>query len=142
VITDVLRPVVNVFSVVDDLEAATAWYTARLGVPPAVTAEQLVVFEVGAARLTLHRIDGFNAGGPGGQVAYWDVDDVDALVADWTAHGAVAHRGPKTIFTGERLCQVLDPSAISSGCGSRHRSRRRGSRHLGRRPRRGRGHLA
>jgi hypothetical protein len=23
--------------------------------------------------------------------------------------GAVAHRGPKTIFTGERLCQVLDP---------------------------------
>ena len=107
--TDVLRPVVNVFSFVEDLDAATAWYTARLGAQPAVTAEQLLMFEVGAARLTLHRIDEFNAGGPDGQVAYWDVDDVDSLVADWTAHGAVAHRGPKTIFTGERLCQVLDP---------------------------------
>jgi hypothetical protein len=24
-------------------------------------------------------------------------------------HGARAHRGPKTIMTGERLCQLLDP---------------------------------
>jgi hypothetical protein len=41
--TDVLRPVVNVFSFVDDLQAATAWYTARLGAPPAVTGTSDVV---------------------------------------------------------------------------------------------------
>ncbi|MGY2899390.1 putative glyoxalase superfamily protein PhnB [Curtobacterium sp. PvP017] len=35
--------------------------------------------------------------------------DVDAVVEDWVANGAVAHRGPKTVFTGERLCQLLDP---------------------------------
>jgi hypothetical protein len=34
---------------------------------------------------------------------------VDAIVAEWGIHGARAHRGPKTIMTGERLCQLLDP---------------------------------
>jgi len=42
-------------------------------------------------------------------VAYWTVPDIDATVAEWTKQGAVAHRGPKTIMTGERLCQLLDP---------------------------------
>lgn len=28
---------------------------------------------------------------------------------EWVANGAIAHRGPKTVFTGERLCQLLDP---------------------------------
>jgi predicted enzyme related to lactoylglutathione lyase len=64
---------------------------------------------LGGSRLTLHSIDDFNAGGPAGCVAYWDVSDVDAVAADWIGHGAVAHRGPKTIATGERLCQLLDP---------------------------------
>jgi hypothetical protein len=30
-------------------------------------------------------------------------------VAWCEARGAIAHRGPKTIFTGERLCQLRDP---------------------------------
>jgi len=34
---------------------------------------------------------------------------VEATVAQWSEHGASAQRGPKTIMTGERLCQVLDP---------------------------------
>jgi uncharacterized glyoxalase superfamily protein PhnB len=34
---------------------------------------------------------------------------VDATVAQWSAHGASAHRSPKTIMTGERLRQMLDP---------------------------------
>ncbi|NQX03376.1 hypothetical protein HQQ82_01020 [Rathayibacter sp. VKM Ac-2856] len=32
-----------------------------------------------------------------------------ARIGDTFAHGATAHRGPKTVFTGERLCQLLDP---------------------------------
>ena len=50
-----------------------------------------------------------NQPGPSGTVPYWTVSDVDATVARWSEHGASAHRGPKTIMTGERLCQVLDP---------------------------------
>jgi predicted enzyme related to lactoylglutathione lyase len=99
----------NVFYFVADLAAATAWYSARLGVEPVTRAAQLVMFDLPGARLTLHEADGFNQPGPSGTVPYWTVSDVDATVAQWSEHGATAHRGPKTIMTGERLCQVLDP---------------------------------
>jgi predicted enzyme related to lactoylglutathione lyase len=101
--------VVDVFCFVTDLAAATDWYRARLGRGPVRVARQLARFDLGGARLTMHTIDEFDDGGPGGCVAYWDVTDVDAVTADWVRHGAVAHRGPKTIMTGERLCQLLDP---------------------------------
>ncbi|HEY3629625.1 MAG TPA: VOC family protein [Jatrophihabitantaceae bacterium] len=99
----------NVFYFVDDLVAATAWYSARLGVEPVTRAAQLVMFELSGARLTVHVADEFNRPGPSGTVPYWTVPDVDAIVAEWGIHGARAHRGPKTIMTGERLCQLLDP---------------------------------
>ena len=54
-------------------------------------------------------MDEFNRPGPSGTVPYWTVSDVDATVAEWSQHGASPHRGPKTIMTGERLCQMLDP---------------------------------
>ncbi len=99
----------NVFYFVADLAAATSWYSARLGVEPVTRAPQLVMFDLPGARLTLHEADGFNQPGPSGTVPYWTVSDVDATVAEWSEYGACAHRGPKTIMTGERLCQMLDP---------------------------------
>ncbi|AND17868.1 VOC family protein [Rathayibacter tritici] len=99
----------NVFSFVDDLDVAVAWYSARLGRDPVVRDGALVAFDLDGTRLTLHERDELNRPGPAGTSPYWTVPDVDAVVADWTANGAVAHRGPKTAFTGERLCQLLDP---------------------------------
>jgi predicted enzyme related to lactoylglutathione lyase len=99
----------NVFYFVGDLAAATDWYAARLELQPAVRARQLVMFDVAGGRVTLHEADDFNQPGPAGTVPYWTVDSVDVVVAEWSRHGATAHRGPKTIMTGERLCQVLDP---------------------------------
>ena len=99
----------NVFYFVADLEAAVEWYTARLRCRPVVRGDMLVAFDVGGSRLTLHVVDEVNSSGPSGTVPYWTVPDVDAVVAEWTAHGATTHRGPKTVFTGERLCQLLDP---------------------------------
>jgi catechol 2,3-dioxygenase-like lactoylglutathione lyase family enzyme len=107
--TSPFTTVADVFCFVPDLAAATAWYTDRLGAPPALQAAQLARFDLGTSSLTLHQLDEFNTGGPAGCVAYWDVEDVDAVVAEWGRHGAIAHRGPKTIMTGERLCQLLDP---------------------------------
>jgi predicted enzyme related to lactoylglutathione lyase len=104
-----LLPPGNVFYFVEDLAGATGWYGARLGVEPTVRAQQLVMFDVAGIRLTLHEADEFNQPGPSGTVVYWTVDDVDATVARWSRHGASAHRGPKTIMTGERLCQMRDP---------------------------------
>lgn len=99
----------NVFYFVADLAAAAAWYSARLGTGPVTRASQLVMFDLPGVRLTLHEADQFNQPGPSGTVPYWTVSDVDATVAEWSQHGASAHRGPKTIMTGERLCQMLDP---------------------------------
>lgn len=104
-----LHGVGNVFYFVDDLDAAVAWYSARLGVEPTIRGGALVAFDVGGTRLTLHRRDELNSPGPAGTSPYWTVADVDAFVDDWTRNGATAHRGPKTVFTGERLCQLLDP---------------------------------
>lgn len=99
----------NVFYFVDDLDAAVDWYTARLDRQPVVRGGALVAFDLNGTRLTLHQKDELNSPGPAGTSPYWTVPDVDAFVAEWTANGAVAHRGPKTVFTGERLCQLLDP---------------------------------
>jgi catechol 2,3-dioxygenase-like lactoylglutathione lyase family enzyme len=101
--------VADVFCFVADLDAAAAWYADRLGARPDLRATQLTRFDLGRSSLTLHTFDEFNTGGPAGCVAYWDVEDVDEVTAEWVRHGAVAHRGPKTIMTGERLCQLLDP---------------------------------
>ena len=99
----------NVFYFVDDLEAAVEWYAARLNRQPVVRGGALAAFDLDGTRLTLHQKDEFNTPGPAGTSPYWTVLDVDGFAAEWTAHGAAAHRGPKTVFTGERLCQLLDP---------------------------------
>ncbi len=99
----------NVFYFVEDLEAAVDWYSARLDAPPVVRSASLAAFDVDGVRLTVHVADEYNDPGPSGVAAYWDVPDVDEFVAEWTRHGAIVHRGPKDVFTGERLCQLLDP---------------------------------
>jgi predicted enzyme related to lactoylglutathione lyase len=104
-----LGPVGNVFYFVDDLDVAVSWYAARLRREPVVRTERLAAFDLGGTRLTLHQVDEYDDRGPAGVAAYWDVPDVDGFAAEWTAHGAVAHRGPKTVSTGERLCQLIDP---------------------------------
>lgn len=99
----------NVFYFVDDLDAAVEWYSERLQRQPVLRGGALAAFDLDGTRLTLHEKDEFNSPGPSGTSPYWTVADVDAFVEEWTAHGATAHRGPKTVFTGERLCQLLDP---------------------------------
>lgn len=101
----------NVFMFVPDLDAAVTWYSALLGEEPQRPMVQLALWQLGSTRLTLHAEDEFNSSGASaaGTVAYFDVDDVDAAL-DWCRqHGGTAHRGPKTVFSGERLVQVLDP---------------------------------
>lgn len=106
-----LGPAGNVFMFFDDLDAAIGWYSEFLGTTPARPMPQLAIFDLGGTRLTLHAADEFNAPAPGtnGSVAYFDVPDI-APVLEWCeANGAKAHRGPKSIFSGETLLQIEDP---------------------------------
>jgi catechol 2,3-dioxygenase-like lactoylglutathione lyase family enzyme len=115
--------VTNVFCFVEDLDQARWWYERLLGTNPVEVQPQLVTFEIGSVRLTLHVGDEFNTPAElHGTVAYWGVDDVDDAVAQAVALGAVAHRGPKTIFTavpqgsaGEPFVAVSDPIAQQHG---------------------------
>jgi len=104
-----LGPIGNVFYFVADLETAADWYEERLGREPVIRRGALVAFDIDGVRLTIHSQDDYNSPGPAGSSPYWTVPNVDEFVEDWTAHGASAHRGPKTVSTGERLCQLLDP---------------------------------
>ena len=90
-----LRPVVNVYYFVEDLAAAIVWYGDLLGAQPSETyGVRLLTFAVGDTRLTLHNNAEYNANAvTRGTVAYRDVDDVDATVAECVQRGAVVHRG-------------------------------------------------
>lgn len=99
-----ISPVGNVFYFVDDLEAGITWYQQLLGVEPDRDGDRLARFDIDGTILTVHRFDEFNSSsGTKGPVTYWNVDDVDALLTELESRGGKAHRGPKTIFTGERL---------------------------------------
>lgn len=104
-----LGPVGTVSYVVDRLDDAVTWYAQRLGRQPELSGSALAAFDIDGVRLVLHVSATRTVPRPANGSAYWTVPDVDRFVADWTAHGATALRGPKTIFFGERLCQLLDP---------------------------------
>lgn len=104
-------PVGNVFLFVSNLDDAVEWYSGLLRAPPARPMPQLAVWELGHTRLTLHAEDEYNSSGPAaaGTVPYFDVVDADAAAALCVEQGGKVHRGPKTVFSGERLVQILDP---------------------------------
>jgi len=106
-----LGPVGNVFLFVPDLDEGVQWYAALLGAQPDRPMAQLAVWDLAHTRLTIHRDDEYNRGGRSGEgtVPYFDVDDVDAAAHWCESRGGVVHRGPKTVFSGERLVQILYP---------------------------------
>lgn len=106
-----LGSVGNVFIFARDFDGAVAWYDDLLGTPAERPMPQLALWRLGPVRLTLHKEDEFNkqADDAAGTVPYFDVADADAAAALCTARGGVVHRGPKTVFSGERLVQILDP---------------------------------
>ena len=68
------------------------------------------MFDLPGARLTLHEADGFDGRGRLGRFLLDGLPRHLGMAASSSGgSGACARRGPKTIMTGERLCQMLDP---------------------------------
>lgn len=101
----------NVFLFTPRLDEAYAWYTALFGKPGERAMPQLAVWELGSVRFTLHAEDELNHAGAdlGGTVPYFDVENADEAADFCVNRGGRVHRGPKTVFSGERLVQVEDP---------------------------------
>jgi predicted enzyme related to lactoylglutathione lyase len=99
-ITTVLHPV-------SDLAAAKTVYTALLGAPPQTDGSYYVGYQVAGQQIGL-----VPGGGPQGMttpVAYWQVADIEAKLAEVTAAGATLKESAHDVGGGRLVATVTDP---------------------------------
>jgi predicted enzyme related to lactoylglutathione lyase len=92
---------------VTDLERAKAVYTALLGMPPQADSSYYVGFDTGGQHIGL-----VPGGGPqsmASPVAYWDVPDIEAKLAEVTAAGATVKDAPRDVGGGRLVATFTDP---------------------------------
>ena len=91
---------------VSDLAAAKEVYTALLGVAPQADASYYVGFDVEGQHIGL-----VPGGGPQGMtspVAYWQVPDIEAKLAEVTAAGATLKEPARDVGGGRLVATVTD----------------------------------
>jgi predicted enzyme related to lactoylglutathione lyase len=92
---------------VSDLAAAKAVYTALLGVPPQTDSPYYVGYEAEGQQIGL-----VPGGGPQGMtspVAFWQVPDIEAKLAEVTAAGATVNEAPHDVGGGRLVATFTDP---------------------------------
>jgi predicted enzyme related to lactoylglutathione lyase len=92
---------------VSDLEAAKAVYTALLGFPPQTDGSYYVGFEAEGQHIGL-----VPGGGPQGMtspVAYWEVADIEAKLAEVTAAGGTVKEAAHDVGGGRQVASFTDP---------------------------------
>ena len=92
---------------VSDLAAAKAVYTALLGIPPQADSSYYVGYEVAGQQIGL--VPGGAAQGMGSPVAYWQVPDIEAKLAEVTAAGAAVKEPPRDVGGGRLVATFTDP---------------------------------
>jgi predicted enzyme related to lactoylglutathione lyase len=92
---------------VSDLAKAKPVYTAMLGVSPQADAPYYVGFDVAGQHIGL-----VPGGGPQGMtspVAYWQVADIEAKLAEVTAAGATVKEPAHDVGGGRLVASFTDP---------------------------------
>jgi predicted enzyme related to lactoylglutathione lyase len=89
---------------VSDLAAAKPVYTALLGAPPQHDAEYYVGYDVEGGQHV-----GLVPGGAGAPVAYWEVDDIEAKLAEVTAAGGSVGEAAHEVGGGRLVATFTDP---------------------------------
>jgi predicted enzyme related to lactoylglutathione lyase len=92
---------------VSDLEAAKSFYTALLGTPPQADSPYYVGFDAAGQHIGL-----LPAGGPQGMtspVAYWQVPDIEAKLAEVIAAGAAVKEPVRDVGGGRLVASFSDP---------------------------------
>jgi predicted enzyme related to lactoylglutathione lyase/uncharacterized damage-inducible protein DinB len=104
-----------------DLPAARAWYADLLGAEPYFVRDEYVEWRVGPHGHELGILDlKYTVGRssttePGGSVTYWQVDDVEAALADLLGRGATVHEDVRDFGGGYRGAVVVDPFGNALG---------------------------
>jgi predicted enzyme related to lactoylglutathione lyase len=105
--TSATQGIKTVLHPVSDLAAATAMYSALLGVRPQTEGSKYVGFEAEGQQIGL-----VPGGGPQGMtspVAYWHVPDIEAKLAEVTAAGATVKEPARHVGGGRLVATVADP---------------------------------
>jgi predicted enzyme related to lactoylglutathione lyase len=92
---------------VSDLAAAKAMYSALLGMEPQADSKYYVGFEAEGQQIGL-----VPGGGPQGEtspVAYWQVSDIEAKLAEVTAAGGTRKEEPHDVGGGRLVATFTDP---------------------------------
>ena len=92
---------------VTDLVTAKEVYTALLGTPPQADSSYYVGYDVGGQHIGL-----VPGGGPQGMtspVAYWEVPDIEAKLAEVTAVGATVTEPAHEVGGGRVVASFTDP---------------------------------
>jgi predicted enzyme related to lactoylglutathione lyase len=92
---------------VSDMASATAVYRALLGVAPSTDEAYYVGFDVDGQHVGL-----VPGGGPQGMtapVAYWEVTDIEAKLAEVTAAGATVADPVRDVGGGRLVATFTDP---------------------------------
>lgn len=92
---------------VSDLAAAKTVYSALLGISPQHDSDYYVGFDLSDQHIGL-----VPGGGPQrmtSPVAFWEVPDIDAKLAEVTAAGATVNESPRDVGGGRRVATVSDP---------------------------------
>jgi predicted enzyme related to lactoylglutathione lyase len=92
---------------VSDLEKAKAVYTALLGMPPQHDAPYYVGYDTGGQHIGL--VPGGAQQGMTSPVAYWQVADIEAKLAELTAAGATLKDPARDVGNGRLVATVTDP---------------------------------
>jgi predicted enzyme related to lactoylglutathione lyase len=92
---------------VTDLAAAKAVYTALLGIAPQADSEYYVGFDVEGQHIGLVPVGGPQA--MTSPVAYWQVADIEAKLAEVTAAGATVHEPARDVGGGRLVATFTDP---------------------------------
>lgn len=117
--TATLRGMATVSFFADDLKAATKWYTELLGIEPYykfpdADKPAYIEFRIGDYQHELGIIDRqfapkSAAGGPGGAVLFWHVDDIDAMLEKLKSMGAKEYEPLTKREEGFITASVTDP---------------------------------
>jgi predicted enzyme related to lactoylglutathione lyase len=94
---------------VDDLGEAKLWYSKVLGFEPYFDEPYYVGFNVGGFELGLLPVEGGEALGLGGTLAYWGVEDIEAATTKLLELGASAHGEVQDVGEGIKVASVVDP---------------------------------
>lgn len=92
---------------VTDLAAAKAVYTALLGTQPQADAPYYVGFDVGDQHIGL--VPGGAQQGMTAPVAYWEVPDIEAKLAEVTAAGGTVKEPAHDVGGGRLVATFTDP---------------------------------